>query len=195
MTAIEQVMVQRVGGWVLITPADWKIMAADEQANLLAQDAVQFFADGAMVDPAVAVSALAGDIAAKSPAVITSERRVQLHPVRLVAAIYKHVVIEGPAWQVQRGRDADQMVPMSEFRDRSGRFYDLETSAGVDNLGRDLIADVYGIADSIDHLGGEALEHFRHRFFDQRLGTRAWSVEAADVRNYVEGNPFIELVY
>lgn len=188
-------MVQRIGGWVMLTPSDWKAMPADEQAKLLADNAVQFFADGAMVDPAIAVSTLAGDAPAAQAAVVSNDRRTQLRPVRLVAAIYKHVVVEGPAWEVQRGRDADQLVPLAEYRARSNsRFYDLETTTGIDNLGCDLIADVFGIPDNIDALASEASDHFRQRFFEPRLGTRAWSIDAADIRGYVEENPFIELV-
>lgn len=187
MSDIDQILVRRVGGWVLVSPDDWLALGPGDQAELLAQNAVQFFAAGAPVDPEVAVPALA-----PAEAVVdTGPPPVELVAVDTVAAVYLRTVIEGPAYEIRR-EDRDGSVLFHRHRGRPDE-YDLGEETGTDLLATDLIADALGIGDDPD-LGEPAVRHFVNRFYRAQMGNRVWSVDAKEIRENLRSNPHLVII-
>ena len=190
MTAIDQIMVRRVGGWVLVTKADWLALGAEKQASLLSQEAVQFVSSGSLVEPEVALPLLdpplagAGESAQAGPPV---ELKAQGRP----AVVYRRVVIEGPAYQIQRERRGEVAV-FHEHRSRLDD-YALDREDGIADLAADLLADSFDIDDEVE-LSAAALKVFVTSVFEVRLGDRVWSIDSSDLRNHVEDNPHLIVV-
>ncbi len=203
MKPIDQIMVRKLGGWNLIYPADWVKMSLTERDALLADDAVQFFGDGAQIDTMEAIASLSPDMGAepqpeeKKPEPTVPENQiVELTPADLVTATYSRQVISGPAWQIQRANVDDIAVPFSKFRGHpSDDVYDLLTKEGTLTLIADLMTDVFGhTGDSRELIPLEAAQFFDDNFFSTSLGDRFWEVTAKDVRAQVAKNPYIKLL-
>ena len=196
MAEIDQILIRRVGGWVLITPADWIRMTATEQAGLLDQHAVQFFAAGGPVDQAEAVAALEpAPQPAPPPPLIASrsdEETTELVAVRPARALYRRAVVDGPAYEIQREAASGEVAPLHVHRRRQEE-YDLHTATGPDLLAADLIADALGATEPAE-LGTRALRYFRSHFYETRLGNRVWSVDAGEIREHVNSNPHLRIV-
>ena len=186
MTTVDQILIRRVGGWVLVSNDEWLALSADEQASLLTQDAVQFISAGAIVPPEVALPVLGTAGVAERPP--EPARLVELSSVRRVAAVYRRAVIAGPSFQIQR-TGGGEMAPLHEVRNRPAD-YALDSDDGVAALAADLIADSFGIADNLE-LSAAALKAFKAEIFDVRLGDRVWSIEASEIRDHIDTNPHV----
>lgn len=178
----------------MVSETEWLDIPFDEQAGLIAQDAARFFASGSAIDPHDALAMIAPPPTknTEGPAVAIA-RPSQLRPLQLINAVYRRVVVDGPAFQVQRDHRGELSVPFIRIRNRHDE-YDLDSESAIDLLVNDLVADSYGIDDSAEPLGVPALRFFREHFFDQRMGNRVWSIETEDIHEQVEMNPHIELV-
>lgn len=194
---VDQVMVQRLGGWNLVSVEDFLKLDLDEQRSLVVAGGVQFLGDGQPVDAAEAMAQFAAPFAAEVPS--TPVPTVIEWPpadVRQPTYTISRVVVAGPRWEVQRESMSGTSVPLAELR-RPDEFdpYDLEQADGVDRLSHDLVAMSLGIdGDARIVVGGVAVDDFRDHVFRQRLGNRAWRITTAQVRTLLAERPHVRFV-
>lgn len=190
---VDQVVVQRLGGWNLMSLAQWRGIDDDEQQALLGQGAVQFLADGQPVDVAIALRALdpsrASAPAEPVPTVVEWPPVTGMPPAYTVARL----VVAGPRWEVLCESVSGTTVPLAELR-RPDEFdpYDLERGESIDRLSHDLVAVSLGIAgDATPILGRAALVDFRDQVFRPRLGNRAWRITTGQMRSLLSERPHV----
>lgn len=196
---VDQVVVQRLGGWNLMSVADWLRLDLGEQRALVAQSAVQFLSDGSPVatEDALAQFAVpltADGASAAAPAVAV----IEWPPVdrRQPASTISRVVVAGPRWEVMREALSGSTVPLAEIR-RPDEFdpYDLDLPEGIDRLSHDLVAVSLGIdGNARDVVGAAAIDDFRDHVFRLRLGNRAWRITTAQVRSLLAERPHVRFV-
>lgn len=207
MTQVDQIMIRKVGGWNMVRVSDWTSMPLAERDSLVADDAVQFFADGTVVETMEALASIspemgaAGDANEPNAATASSEAPAvgdisELMAATLVTATYSRQVITGPAWQVTRAIEDQDEVPFSEVRNHpNDDVYDLSSPQGTLTLIADLMTDVFGhTGDSTTLISTQAAMHFDETYFSSSLGDRFWQVTAQDIRAQVAKNPYIRLL-
>lgn len=183
---VDQVVVQRLGGWNLMSIAQWRDMPEDEQEGLIGQGAVQFLADGQPVDITTALRALspaqaAAAAAGPEPVLIEWPPPAGAPP----AYTFSRLVVAGPRWEVLRESVSGSTVALAEIR-RPDEFepYDLEQADSIERLSHDLVAVSLGIeGDATKVVGRPAIVDFRDHVFRVRLGNRAWRITTGQVRS------------
>ncbi len=194
MTEIDQIVIQRVGGWVLVSEGEWLRMSEADREELLNQQAVQFFAHGEVIDPETAAGQLDPAMSRRSsdPGQ-AAVAKVELQAVELLPAVYRRVVIDGPSWQVQRELAGEDSIPFAPIRGRAADAYDLDTEAGGKLLVADLVTDSFGIQD-VTMLSADAVEQLHDQLFESALGDRFWEIEAEEIRAQVEESAVVRVV-
>ncbi len=197
MTAIDQVMVRKVGGWNMVSVAWWIERSEQERQSFIEQDAVQFFATGVPVSVEAAQAAFGLDSSPVEAAIETPEIRAQeIAPVKSVMVVYKRQVIPGPIWLVERFDSTSGGHPLEVIRGRNEPdAYNLDSVRGSACLSADLMADSLGFEeDPTQIFDRQALDYFRLHHFEEKLGPRPWEVSSMQIKEWLQENPHLQLV-
>ncbi len=193
MFVIDQIMIQKVGGWVMISPKEWLNLEAYAADRHLAERTVQFWSHGQMVDADEAAMQL--DPSRLPQRIeefdLRSMQVTRIKPTQMVQADYVSVLDRSGRWVVLRQPVDGAPVNLALFRGHRSDSYDV-SRGGLTTLGADLICDSYGESDS-SIINVRLAAYLGLELQTKYFGNGSWRLNASTLRNYVERSPLFEL--
>lgn len=191
---IDQILIKKVGGWVLISEKEWLNLKPTERNELIQGESVQFWSHGQQVNPARAAKDLDPSWSPMSTGHVDEALLsvVEIVPTRMLPALYQRVSVSG-GYEVQRKLADEAPRALAEIRVRPADAYNVKDPLGLSALAADLVCDAYGVADSSiisTELGVYLGNELSTKFFDGET----WNLKAEVLRNFAEECPYINLV-
>ncbi len=190
---IDQILIKKVGGWVLITEKEWLNLKPSERGEFLEGDSVQFWSHGQQINPARAAKDLDPSWSPMATGRIDESllTAVNIVPTRMLPALYQRISVAG-GYEVQRKLADEVPRALAQIRVRPADAYNLNDPHGLSALASDLICDAYGVADSSiisSELGVYLGNQLSAKFFDGET----WNIKAEVLRTFSEECPYINL--